>query len=104
MTATPFQKDFVVSWDALHRDARALAWRLLADGPYQRIIAITRGGLVPTAIVARELDLRLIDTVCVVSYDEQNKGNPRVLKSLEGDVSSPKSVKIPGFDFRGIWS
>ncbi len=85
MTATPFQKDFVVSWDALHRDARALAWRLLADGPYQRIIAITRGGLVPTAIVARELDLRLIDTVCVVSYDEQNKGNPRVLKSLEGD-------------------
>ena len=48
-------KTFPVSWDELHRHARALAWRLLEHAPWQGIIAITRGGLVPAAIVAREL-------------------------------------------------
>lgn len=85
MSPTPYQKDFVVSWDALHRDARALAWRLLSMGEWKGIIAITRGGLVPAAIIARELDLRLVDTVCVLTYDEQNKGKPEILKNVEGD-------------------
>src|SRR5262249_38641400 len=57
-----------VSWDTFHRDARALAWRLGDLGPFQAIICMTRGGLVPAAIVARELNLRLIETVCVTSY------------------------------------
>ena len=30
------------------------------------MVCITRGGLVPAAIVARELGIRLIETVCVV--------------------------------------
>ena len=85
MNTTPYQKDFIVSWDVLHRDARALAWRLLNTGPYKGIIAITRGGLVPTAIVARELDLRLVDTVCVTTYEEQYIGNARILKSIQGN-------------------
>src|SRR5712675_1750159 len=49
------EKHFPVSWDEFHRDARALAWRLAAAGPFQVIVAITRGGLVPAGIVAREL-------------------------------------------------
>ena len=59
------QKAFPVSWDQFHRDAKALAWRLAAAGPFTAIVAITRGGLVPAAIVARELNVRLIETVCV---------------------------------------
>lgn len=62
------QKYFPVSWDELHRNAKALAWRLVELGPWQGIIAVTRGGLVPAAIVARELDIRLIETACVVGY------------------------------------
>ena len=85
MQSTPYQKDFVVSWDALHRDARALAWRLLSMRQWKGIVAITRGGLVPAAIIARELDLRLVDTVCVLTYDEQDKGKPSVLKGVDGD-------------------
>ncbi|MEQ9123162.1 MAG: xanthine phosphoribosyltransferase, partial [Alphaproteobacteria bacterium] len=45
---------FPVSWDDLHRDAKALAWRLAALGPFQKIVAIARGGLAPAAIIARE--------------------------------------------------
>ena len=53
------KRAFPVSWDQMHRDARALAWRLAELGPWQSIVAVTRGGLVPAAIVARELDIRL---------------------------------------------
>jgi len=64
----PAEKAFHVSCDQLHRDARALAWRLSAAGRFEGMVAMTRGGLVPAAIVARELDMRIIDTVCVASY------------------------------------
>jgi xanthine phosphoribosyltransferase len=61
-------KYFPVSWDELHRNAKALAWRLVELGPWQGMIAITRGGLVPAAIVARELDIRIIETISVIGY------------------------------------
>jgi len=76
---------FPVSWDELHRDAKALAWRLAALGPFRGIVAITRGGLVPAHIIARELDIRLIDTVCIASYEETEQREPRLLKGVEGD-------------------
>lgn len=78
-------KSFPVSWEELHRHAKALAWRLADAGPWKGIVAITRGGLVPAAILARELDVRLIDTVCVSSYDHQDLREPRVLKPHEGE-------------------
>ena len=76
---------YPVSWEQLHRDAKALAWRLAERGPYARIVAITRGGLVPAHIIARELDIRLIDTVCISSYDDQTQREAAVLKSVAGD-------------------
>ena len=59
---------YTVTWDQLHRDARALAWRLIDKGPFTGIVAVTRGGLIPAAIIARELDLRLVESVSVVTY------------------------------------
>ncbi|MBC7134094.1 xanthine phosphoribosyltransferase [Oceanibaculum nanhaiense] len=82
-------KPFLVSWEELHRDARVLAWRLLEQGPFERIVAIARGGLVPAAVVARELEIRLVDTVCVASYDDAKalgrQGEMQVLKDVAGD-------------------
>ena len=66
----PRDKAFPVSWDQFHRDARALAWRLASAGPFNAIVAITRGGLVPAAIVARELEVRVIETVSIASYHD----------------------------------
>jgi xanthine phosphoribosyltransferase len=76
---------YPVSWEQLHRDAKALAWRLAERGPYARIVAITRGGLVPAHIIARELDIRVIDTVCISSYDDETLRESAVLKSVAGD-------------------
>ena len=76
---------YPVSWEQLHRDAKALAWRLAESGPFARIVAITRGGLVPAHIIARELDIRIIDTVCISSYDEQTQREADILKPVAGD-------------------
>jgi xanthine phosphoribosyltransferase len=80
------EKHFPVSWDEFHRDARALAWRLSAAGPFEAIVAVTRGGLVPAAIVARELGIRVIETVCVASYDHISQGELRMLKAVADSI------------------
>jgi xanthine phosphoribosyltransferase len=84
-----YTKIYPVSWDQFHRDTKALAWRLADREPFAGIVAITRGGLVPAAIVARELDVRLIDTVCTVSYRrggeapvQSARALPEVLKGV----------------------
>jgi len=69
-----------VTWDQLHRDARTLAEVLMPMGPFRGIVAVTRGGLIPAAIVARELDCRLIESVSIATYDEERQGAPSVLK------------------------
>jgi xanthine phosphoribosyltransferase len=71
---------YTVTWDQLHRDARALAWRLTDLGPFRGIVAISRGGLIPAAIIARELDLRLVESVCIVTYEDETRGEPVVTK------------------------
>ena len=76
-----------VTWDQLHRDARTLATMLMPMDPFRGIVAITRGGLIPAAIVARELECRLIESISVVSYDEEIRGAPTIIKhpSAAGD-------------------
>jgi xanthine phosphoribosyltransferase len=80
------QKSFPVSWDQFHRDSRALAWRLNGEGPFEACVAITRGGLVPAAIVARELNIRTVDCVAVKSYDHKNQGQIKVLKPISEEI------------------
>src|SRR5262249_55708916 len=80
------KKAFPVSWDQFHRDSRALVWRLADAGPFQAIVCVTRGGLVPAAIVARELEIRLIETVCVASYQHTSQGELKVLKDVAKNI------------------
>ena len=92
MSRIPYEDEIIISWVELHRDARYLSEVLHQKGPWKGIIAVTRGGLVPAALVARELDIHLVDTICVTSYDSgetgtaaQLQGNVRVLKGVSGD-------------------
>jgi xanthine phosphoribosyltransferase len=84
--APQLEKAYPVSWDQFHRDSRALAWRLSSAGPFGAVVCVTRGGLVPTAIVARELGIRLIDTVCMASYDYTTQGALKVLKEVSPTI------------------
>src|SRR5208282_6387770 len=91
------EKIFPVSWDQFHRDSRALAWRLSGAGPFEAIVCITRGGLVPAAIVARELGIRVIETVCVSSYNHTRQGEMTVLKGV-----APAIVALGGGQGAGV--
>jgi len=86
MEEKTYTKMYPISWEQLHRDSKALAWRLLDMDFFEGIIAVTRGGLVPAAIIARELDIRLVDTVCIASYSWQDRqGEIEVLKSVNSN-------------------
>lgn len=89
-TRLPHEKGFHVSWDQIHRDSRALAWRLDGHGPedgaWKAVVAITRGGMAPAMIVARELDIRTVDTISVKSYDHQDRADAKVLKSPDAQM------------------
>ena len=87
----PHERGFHVSWDQIHRDARALAWRLQGQGPgdegaWRAVVGITRGGLVPAMIVSRELDIRVVDTISVRSYNHQAQMEARVTKAPQADL------------------
>ncbi|MDR1137864.1 MAG: xanthine phosphoribosyltransferase [Synergistaceae bacterium] len=93
-TADRYRKTFSISWERLQNDCRALAWKLLATGrDWSRIVAIARGGLVPAAIVARELNIRIVDTVCISSY---------TLRSQNDKLSILKRPDLAGMDERWL--
>jgi xanthine phosphoribosyltransferase len=80
-------KAFPVSWDQFHRDSRALAWRLASEKGLRAVVCITRGGLVPAAIVARELGIRVVETVSIASYGEdRQQGELKVLKGITPEL------------------
>ena len=81
--ASRYKRSYPISWEQLHRDAKALAWRLLDMGlEWKGIAAVTRGGLVPAAVIARELDIHLVETICISSYTWKEQGEATVLKPL----------------------
>jgi len=83
----PPRHRIALSWDEVRRDCVELARLLAGRGPWRGIVAVTRGGLAPAALVARALGVRLIETVAIASYDGQILGEPMVLKppSAAGD-------------------
>jgi xanthine phosphoribosyltransferase len=80
-----YNRSYPISWEQLHRDSKALSWRLHdMTESWKGIVAITRGGLVPAAVIARELGIHHIDTVCITSYDWKAQGKAKILKKIEG--------------------
>ena len=92
-------------------------------GAWKAVVAITRGGMAPAMIVARELDIRTVDTIAIKSYDRQSRTEAKVLKfpdeHLVGDgtgiliiddlVDSGKTIevvreKMPNAHYATIYS
>ncbi|RAU22048.1 xanthine phosphoribosyltransferase [Paramagnetospirillum kuznetsovii] len=79
-----FQSTRAIGWEEIHHDARALARMLKSKGPFLGIVAVARGGLVPAAVLARELELRHVDTICIASYGDGTRQQMSILKRIEG--------------------
>lgn len=85
--ASSAPKRFIVSWDQFHRDCKALAWRLVEkNDQWKGIIAITRGGMIPAGIIARELDIKVNETIGISSYDDQTQKELRIIKDINHDL------------------
>ena len=88
VTLSEYSQSLLVTWADVHRDSKILVRTLLDLSPWKGIVALTRGGLVPAAIVAREMDIRVVDTLCVSTYEEQVRGNVNILKIPAAAVES----------------
>jgi xanthine phosphoribosyltransferase len=86
-----YKTTYSITWEQLHRDTRTLAERLLDAGEWKGIVAVTRGGLIPAAIVAREMEIRLIETVCVASYAWKEQTEGKILKGVQDGLAGDGS-------------
>ncbi|MFA7275744.1 MAG: xanthine phosphoribosyltransferase [Pseudobdellovibrionaceae bacterium] len=79
-----YNREKYVSWDDIQMLCRGLAHKIHAERPdLTKMLAITRGGLFPAGILARELGIRTIETIGIGSYDEQDRGLPQILKDAQ---------------------
>ncbi|CAL4321871.1 Xanthine-guanine phosphoribosyltransferase [Buchnera aphidicola (Protaphis terricola)] len=79
---------YIVTWDMLQIYTRKLANRLVKLNSWNKIVAISRGGLVPASILARELNIRYVDTICIASYNYNSlKKNRTIIKKSQSNSS-----------------
>ena len=93
--SSPYRDDIVISWPELHRDTRVLCHALIQKGPFKGIIAVARGGMIPAALVARELEIRLVDTICASSYEDM-EGTGEGAQIMRSEVKLLKGVDHDG--------
>ena len=87
-TDAAYSGELIVTWAEVHRDAKILVRRLLPATKWIGIVAITRGGLVPAAIFAREMEIRLIDTICISTYEDKSRGDVKLIKVPDGALQA----------------
>lgn len=77
-----------ISWAEFHQDTKALCTKIKASGEYNKIVAVSRGGLLPGGILSYELDIRDTVALCMSSYDgEKMRTDSQIeLKGEIGDV------------------
>ena len=76
---------FIITWDNMQMYCRQLAAKQMPAEQWKGIVGVSRGGLVPAAILARELGIRYVDTICISSYNHDHQREMKVLKTIEGD-------------------
>ena len=77
-----------IDWAEFHAQVKLLATKVKAAGKFNRIIAISRGGLIPAGILAYELDIRNCDVINMSSYDGEIKRQDKAIeiKGLLTDI------------------
>lgn len=77
--------ELILSYDDVEKACLALAQKIRAEQiPVRRIVAITRGGMLPACILAQYLNIREIHALAIASYDE--KGHHAISEKVLPDV------------------
>jgi len=73
--------EVTLSWDQIHRDSVILSNKIKESGiEFDGIVAITKGGLFPSAIISRELKINYVDTFCINSYKDKKQNVMNIIK------------------------
>ena len=72
-----------LNWENLHADLKFLAQEISQRGSFSKIVAISRGGLVPAGILAYQLDIRHVITFNISSYDKDKQHELEMLEDPE---------------------
>lgn len=59
-----------IEWDEFHQHCKKLVQLLKNKGTFNKIVAVSRGGLVPAGILAYQLNIRNCETINMSSYDD----------------------------------
>ena len=57
-----------ISWEEFHQDVKSVCEKIKNSGTYNKIVAISRGGLLPAGIIAYELDIRNCHAINIATY------------------------------------
>ncbi|MDR1026303.1 MAG: xanthine phosphoribosyltransferase [Lactobacillus sp.] len=75
-----------ITWQELHKDTKALCRKIKKAGDFNKIVAVSRGGLVPAGILAYELNIRNSSVVNLISYDDDRKLDTAKVFGLDGEI------------------
>lgn len=84
-----------LSWSDFHSDCRRLAEAVKQSGKtYNRILAVSRGGLIPAGILAYELNIRDCEAVNMSSYDAGGQRRDDAAIELRADKSADEKTLV----------
>ena len=86
-----------ISWDEFHQDVKTLCAKIKASGNYDKIVAVSRGGLIPAGIAAYELGIRQTAVVNAATYiDGEHKQIESIDGSEQAGATNDKTLIIDG--------
>lgn len=66
--------ELVISWEDFHKKSRDLGLQLKSlRNDWEGVICVTRGGMVAACLIAQELPVKNIQTICIQSYAHQDQ-------------------------------
>lgn len=79
-----------ITWEEFHKDTVKLAEKIKQSGTYDKIVAVSRGGLIPAGILAYELNIRNSEAINISSYDGEKQRSLQdvEISALAGDVNN----------------
>lgn len=80
-----------IGWDEFHQHCKNLVELLKEKGNFTKIVAVSRGGLVPAGILAYELNIRNCETINMSSYDD-SPAAPDALRRDDAEIELHAAV------------
>ena len=76
-SAQPSPTKYYMEWAEAKNLAQVVADHCIALPKFKGILAISRGGLAPAALLAQKLGIKNVRVICLESYSEEKKADNR---------------------------